>query len=130
LWVTNVGTPEQQEGAWDFIKWALTPEIQAFWSLNTGYYPVVQASYETETMQQALELYPQFQVAIDQIRLADITDANTAHVSGTFVSMRQDVIKALDDYFTGKVGSAQEALDAAVATSNELLEEYNSTVSP
>lgn len=129
LWITNVGTPEQQEGAWDFVKWALTPEVQAFWSSNTGYYPVLRASYETDTMKQALVRYPQFQVAIDQIRLADITDANTAHVSGTFVSMRQDVIKAMDDYFTGKVASAQEALDAAVATSNELLEEYNSTVS-
>ncbi len=129
LWITNVGTPEQQEGAWDFVKWALTPEVQAFWSSNTGYYPVLQSAYETDTMKAALELYPQFQVAIDQIRLADITDANTAHVSGTFVSMRQDVIKAMDDFITGKVASAQEALDAAVAVSNELLEEYNSTVS-
>jgi hypothetical protein len=37
------------------------------------------------------------------------------------------VIKAMDDYFTGKVATAQEALDIAVATSNELLEEYNLT---
>lgn len=129
LWITNVGSAEQQEGAWDFVKWALTPEVQAFWSFNTGYYPVVQAAYEQPMMQEALQLYPQFQVAIDQIRLTDITDANTAHVSGTFVSMRQDYNKALDDLLTGKVATAQEALDAAVAISNELLEEYNSTVS-
>jgi sn-glycerol 3-phosphate transport system substrate-binding protein len=130
LWITNTGTPEQQEGAWDFIKWALTPEVQAFWAANTGYYPVVQASYELPEMQQALVDFPQFQVAIDQIRLAAITDANTAHVSGTFVPMRQDVIKAIDDYLMGNVPSAQAALDAAVAASNELLEEYNLTVAP
>jgi sn-glycerol 3-phosphate transport system substrate-binding protein len=128
LWITNVGSPEQQAGAWDFVKWALTPEVQAFWAANTGYYPVVRASYNQQEMKDALVKYPQFQVAIDQLRLADITDANTAHISGTFVSMRTDVVKAMDDYFTGKAANAQEALDAALATSNEKLEEYNSTV--
>jgi sn-glycerol 3-phosphate transport system substrate-binding protein len=128
LWITNTGTPEQQEGSWDFVKWALTPEVQAFWSANTGYYPVVRASYELPDMQAALAKYPQFQIAIDQIRLTDITDANTAHISGTFVSMRQDVIQAMDEYFTGKFATAQEALDAAVIKSNDLLQEYNSTV--
>jgi sn-glycerol 3-phosphate transport system substrate-binding protein len=130
LWITNTGTPEQQEGAWDFIKWALTPEVQAFWAANTGYYPVVQAAYEQPEMQQALVDFPQFQVAIDQLRQAELTDANTAHISGTFVPMRQDVIKAIDDYLMGNAESAQAALDAAVVASNELLEEYNLTVSP
>jgi sn-glycerol 3-phosphate transport system substrate-binding protein len=125
LWITNVGGDEKIEGAWDFIKFALTAETQAFWAANTGYYPVVQASYDLPELQEALARFPQFQVAIDQIRLADITDANTAHVSGTFVSMRQDVITALDDFLTGKAATAQEALDGAVANSNDLLEEYN-----
>lgn len=130
LWITNTGTAEQQEGAWDFIKWSLTPEVQAFWAANTGYYPVVQAAYEQPEMIAALEAYPQFQVAIDQIRQAPISDANTAHVSGTFVPMRQDVIKAIDDFIMGNAPSAQAALDAAVAASNEILEEYNLTVAP
>ncbi|MBC8099693.1 MAG: ABC transporter substrate-binding protein [Armatimonadetes bacterium] len=125
LWITDAGDAAKQEGAWDFIKFALTPEIQAFWAANTGYFPVVQAAYDQPEMAEALVNFPQFQVAVDQIRLADITDANTAHISGTFVPMRQDVIKAMDDFWTGKVATAQEALDAAVAASNELLEEYN-----
>ena len=128
LWITNTGSAEQQEGAWDFVKFALTPDIQAFWSSNTGYYPVVQKAYETQTMKDALVKYPQFQVAIDQLRSAPITDTNSAHVSGVFVSIRQDVIKAIDDYFTGKVATAKEALDTAVAAANEKLTEYNSTV--
>ena len=128
LWITNTGTPEQQEGAWDFVKWSLRPEVQAEWAVNTGYYPVVRKAYELDIMKQGLERFPQFQVAIDQIRLAEITDANSAHISGVFVSMRQDVIKALDDYFTGKVATAKEALDAAVARANEKLEEYNASV--
>jgi sn-glycerol 3-phosphate transport system substrate-binding protein len=128
LWITDVGTTEQQEGAWDFIKFALTPEVQAFWAVNTGYYPVVRAAYDLPEMQQGLERYPQFQVAIDQIRLTDIADANTAHVSGIFVPYRTHYVAAFDQYFTGQFATAQEALDSAVATSNEQLEEYNLTV--
>jgi sn-glycerol 3-phosphate transport system substrate-binding protein len=129
LWITNVGSTEEQEGAWDFIKFALTPETQAFWAVNTGYYPVVQASYDLPLMQEGLALYPQFQVAIDQIRLTDITDANTAHVSGIFVSYRTHYVEALDAYMRGDYENGQEALDSAVALSNELLEEYNLAVS-
>jgi sn-glycerol 3-phosphate transport system substrate-binding protein len=125
LWILNVGSTDVQEGAWDFVRWAMQPEVQAFWSINTGYYPVVRAAYDLPEMQEGLAQFPQFQVAVDQIRLADITDANTAHISGTFVSMRQDVIQAMDAYFTGTIATAQEALDIAVSTSNDLLEEYN-----
>jgi sn-glycerol 3-phosphate transport system substrate-binding protein len=128
LWITNTGTPEQQEGAWDFIKWAIQPEIQAFWSVNTGYVPVVTTAYDLPAMQEAVAQYPQLQIAVDQLRSAEINDANAAHLSGTFVSMRQDVITAMDDFLTGKVATAQEALDRAVSNANEILEEYNSTV--
>jgi sn-glycerol 3-phosphate transport system substrate-binding protein len=128
LWITTVGTKEQQDGAWDFVKWALTPEIQAFWASNTGYYPVVRKSYDDQIMKDALTKYPQFQVAIEQLRLSDITPAGSFHVSGVFVSMRQDVNKATDDFLTGKVATAKEALDSAVASSNEKLEDYNATI--
>ena len=128
LWITDVGSTEQQEGAWDFIKFALTPETQAFWSVNTGYYPVVRAAYDLPEMQAGLEQYPQFQVAVDQIRLADITDANTAHVSGIFVPYRTHYNEAVERYMAGEFATAQEALDSAVAISNEQLEEYNLTV--
>lgn len=128
LWITTTGTKEQQDGAWDFVKWALTPEIQAFWAANTGYYPVVRKSYEDAVMKEAIVKYPQFQVAIDQLRASEVTPAGVFHVSGVFVSMRQDVIKAIDDFLTGKVATAKEALDAALASSNEKLEEYNATV--
>lgn len=128
LWITNTGTPEQQEGSWDFVKWSMQPDIQASWSANTGYYPVVRKSYDLQEMKDALVQYPQFVVAIDQLRLAEITDANSAHISGVFVSMRQDVVKAMDDFWTGKVATAKEALDAAVVASNEKLTDYNDSI--
>jgi sn-glycerol 3-phosphate transport system substrate-binding protein len=128
LWITSTGSTEQQEGAWDFVKWQIQPANQAFWSSNTGYYPVVLKAYEEPLMKEALVKYPQFNVAVAQLRGSDPTPAGVFHVSGVFVSMRQDVVKAIDDFLTGKIGTPKEALDAAVASSNEKLEEYNATV--
>lgn len=128
LWITNTGTQEQQDGAWDFVKWTAQPEIQAWWAVSTGYYPVVMKAYDTQTMKDALVRYPQFQTAIDQIRANPSVPENGAHVSGVFVSMRQDVIKAMDDYFSGKLATAQEALDQAATAANEKLSDYNDSV--
>lgn len=128
LWVTNTGSPEQQEGAWDFVKFTLKPETQAFWSSTTGYYPVRRAAYALPEMKDALKKYPQFQVAIDQIRSAPADAYNAGGVSGTFVPTRQAIQKAMDEFWTGKVASAKTALDDAAVKMNDQLDEYNSTV--
>jgi sn-glycerol 3-phosphate transport system substrate-binding protein len=128
IWLTDAGTPEQQAGAWDFVKFATQTSLQGFWSANTGYYPVTQSSYETADMKEALTKYPQFNVAIEQIRSAPISVFNSGVISGTFVPMRQEVQKAMDLFWAGKAATAKEALDAALVKANEQLVEYNATV--
>ena len=128
LWVTNQGDKVQQDGAWDFIKFAVKTETQAFWSANTGYYPVRRSAYDQPEMKEALQKYPQFQVAIDQIRSAPEDVFNSGCISGTFVPMRQEVQKAMDAFWSGKTATAQAALDEAVKKANEQLDEYNATV--
>jgi sn-glycerol 3-phosphate transport system substrate-binding protein len=128
LWVTSTGSKEQQEGAWDFIKFTLKPETQAYWASTTGYYPVRRAAYNLAEMKDALKKYPQFQVAIDQIRSAPADAFNAGGVSGTFVPTRQEIQKAMDLFWTGKAATAKAALDAAAEKMNEQLDEYNSTV--
>lgn len=128
LWLTDQGTPEQQGCGWDFVKYAVQPDTQAFWSSTTGYYPVVRKSYEFQEMKDAIKKYPQFQVAIDQIRSAPADKFNSGGISGTFVSARSDVQAFQNDYWSGKYKTAKEALDAAAKKANDTLEEYNATV--
>jgi sn-glycerol 3-phosphate transport system substrate-binding protein len=128
LWITNTGTPEQQAGSWDFLKFTAQPEIQAFWSSNTGYYPIRKAAYEVQEMKDTLAKYPQFQVAVDQLRATEPSVATQGAVFGTFVSARQNIEAAMEQWMTGKTTSAKAALDDAARKSNESLDEYNSTV--
>jgi sn-glycerol 3-phosphate transport system substrate-binding protein len=125
LWVTNTGTKEQQDGAWDFIKYTNRPDIQEFWSSNTGYIPVRLSAYNDPAMQATLKQYPQFQVAVDELRAAPTNYYNAGGVTGTLTSMRQSIQKAMDAYINGKIPTAKAALDQAAQQANATLTEYN-----
>lgn len=48
--IFSKASPEQQVAAWEFIKWFNSPEVQAVWSVNTGYIPTRESSLETDEM--------------------------------------------------------------------------------
>ena len=130
IWITNEGTPEQQAGAWEFVKFTAQPEQQAFFASNTGYYPTRKAAYDLPEMKEALTKYPQFQVAVDELRSTEASPATAGAVFGTFAGTRVLVEGAMEQFMLGKAASAKEALDDAANKANDNLEEYNSTVKP
>ena len=130
LWITNEGTPEQQAGAWEFVKFTAQPETQAFFASSTGYYPTRKAAYDLPEMKTALEQYPQFQVAVDELRSTEASPATQGAVFGTFAGTRVLVEGAMEQYMLGSAATAKDALDDAANKANDNLEEYNSTVKP
>lgn len=125
LWMTTTGSTAQQAGAWDFLKFTARPDVQAFFSSNTGYYPIRMAAYDLPEMKDALAKYPQFQVAIDQLRATAGSPATAGAVFGTFVKTRGNVQAAMEQFMSGKFPTAQAALDDAAKKSSSELFEYN-----
>jgi sn-glycerol 3-phosphate transport system substrate-binding protein len=126
LWITNTGSAEEQAGSWDFVKFASSSPIQAFFSSNTGYYPPHRGAYAEKDMKDALVLYPQFQIAIDELRATPASAATQGAVLGTFVKTRSNVQAAMEQFITGKISTAKEALSGAAKMSTSELAEYNS----
>jgi len=126
LWITNTGSAEEQAGSWDFVKFASSPAIQAFFSSNTGYYPPHKAAYAEKEMKDAIALYPQFQIAIDELRSTPASSATQGAVLGTFVKTRSNIQTAMEQFITGKIPTAKEALEGAAKMSTSELAEYNS----
>lgn len=127
LWITDQGTPEQQAGAWDFVKWTSNPEVQATWSSGTGYYPIRKAAYDVQEMKDTLAKYPQFSVAVEQLRATEPSFPTQGAVFGTFLQSRLAIEAAMEQFMNGQVADAKAALDDAANKSNDALEEYNST---
>ncbi len=128
LWITNTGTTDEQAGAWDFVKFTSRPDIQAFFSSNTGYYPTRKAAYAEPEMKDTLAKYPQFQVAVDELRTTAASPATQGAVFGTFVKTRSNVQAAMEQFLSGKFPTAQAALDDAAKKSSAELAEYNALV--
>jgi sn-glycerol 3-phosphate transport system substrate-binding protein len=110
------------------VKFAAQPAVQAFWSSNTGYYPIRQTAYEVQEMKETLNKYPQFRVAIEQLRATEPGPATAGAVFGTFTSARDAIQAAMEQFMTGKIASAKAALDQAASQANDRLDEYNSTI--
>ncbi len=65
--IFNTASKEQQMAAWEFMKFLLKPEIQAFWAIKTGYLPVVKSALDTQAWKDYSSSNPMANVLVSQI---------------------------------------------------------------
>jgi sn-glycerol 3-phosphate transport system substrate-binding protein len=124
LWILK-GRPEaEQEAAWKFIKWLLEPQQQAEWFAGSGYLPVRISAYELSAAQSAIAEYPLFRLPIDLFLEAPSTQASLGPLLGPFRDVREVVATAMEETVVGSKDPI-EALDAAAAEANDMIEDYN-----
>jgi sn-glycerol 3-phosphate transport system substrate-binding protein len=129
LWILNLRPPEEQEAAWKFVKFMSSADAQAYWHINTGYYPINAKGYNHPDDIAWREKYPQFQVAVDQLHMAPMSNVTAGGLIGVFPEARQTVETALEECFSG-AATAQQALDKAAASVTQAIQDYNETVAP
>ncbi|MGL5202679.1 ABC transporter substrate-binding protein [Cetobacterium sp.] len=124
LWITNSSADSTQKAAWDFIKYATSKDIQSYWSINTGYYPVNKASYDTAEMKQNMEQYPQFGTAVAEIKETKPSYSTQGAIIGVFPELRDKMVEAMEANYEGKT-SVSKIVDKHVADSDRIIQRYN-----
>src|SRR5258707_15364307 len=104
---------EEQQAAWHFIKYAMSPAVQAQWQSDTGYYPIRKAAYNEGPSKEWATKYPQFLVAVDQIRSAPQNRKANGAVLGVFAQARARSQKMIESVLL-RQAPTKDALDAAV----------------
>ncbi|SFL66182.1 carbohydrate ABC transporter substrate-binding protein, CUT1 family (TC 3.A.1.1.-) [Paenibacillus sp. 1_12] len=127
LWMMNNRPDDEQKAAWDFIKFVTSPKEQAYWHINTGYFPITTKAYEDSTVKENLKKFPQFQTAIDQLHQTKLNTATQGAVMGVFPEARQIVEGAIEEVLNNKK-SPKEALDGASKEISSKIQQYNKTV--
>lgn len=127
LWVLNNKSEEEQQAAWEFIKYLAEPATQAKWHIASGYFPINKLAYEEQIVKDNLVKYPQFQTAIDQLHATKLSPATQGAVMGVFPEARQLVEGAMEEVFTG-AKDTKKALDDAASAITEKIATYNKTV--
>jgi sn-glycerol 3-phosphate transport system substrate-binding protein len=118
FYIFKKATPQQQQAAFEFIKWVTQPERAALWSMETGYVGVSEAAYKTDSLSKYGRDFPQALVARDQLPFS-VAEFSTHD--------NQRVTKALNDglqaALTGTKTPAQAMKDAQ-AEADRILRSY------
>lgn len=123
LWITDSKDDSKEQDAWDFVKYAVSKDAQAYWSVQTGYYPVNKLSYETEVMKEYTEKTPQFKVVVDELKATNKNKATQGAILGVFPDVREKMVEAMEAVSEGE-DAVKVAKDVEKA-SNRIISRYN-----
>jgi ABC-type glycerol-3-phosphate transport system substrate-binding protein len=71
------------DAAWEFVKWMIQPEIQAFWSMESGYLPIRQSVVDVPEFQEFLQDNAPQRAFVEQMQYAQAQrpiDFNTMEI--------------------------------------------------
>ena len=127
LWLLDNKDEQKIQDAWEFIKYATSPEVAAQFSRKTGYFCANKNAYETEDMKAYLEANPNFQTAINQLHDTPLNYATQGASLGVFSEIR-----ALFEQNMELVLQNGQSVDDAIAeiakSANDAIANYNATV--
>ncbi len=106
---------DRQAAAWKFIQFMSAADIQADWSINTGYIPGRKSAMDTQAMKDYIAKTPQATVAASGLQYANAELA--AHNNAQIQKALGDAVQAA---LTGKATPA-DALKAAQQQADQIL---------
>lgn len=124
LWMIESQNDAKKAATWEFVKYMVSAEEQAFWNAATGYFPVNMGAHETETFKENIEKFPQFQTALDQLHASG--PEYVGSMLSVFPEVRQYVEAVTEKVFLGEI-TAEDGVEELVALANDAIEMYNIT---
>lgn len=122
LWALNNEDAEKQMAVWEFVKFLVSPESQAYWNAQTGYFPVTVAAHDEPVFKDNLEKYPQFETAIDQLH--DSTPQSAGALLSVFPEARTIVETEIENMIN-KNENPEDAVKTIADQINKSIEDYN-----
>lgn len=95
LYVSSQGSEDEQEAAWKFIKFMVSPESQSEWAANTGYVPVALEAAEMDPLESIYDEHEQFKTAYDALKETEPSNA-TAGPSIEKIEIEEDIADSIE----------------------------------
>ena len=127
IWIMNDRPAGEQRGAWEFLKYATLPQVQAQWHFDTGYFPVRSSAWDIEPAATLHRDFPQFSVARDQVLRSPRSNVTAGAVVGPFTQVRDTISEAFERVLVGGE-TPSEALSRAREDADRAIERYNRSV--
>ena len=102
--------------AWTFVKWLMRPEVQALWSMKSGYLPIRKSVMELSEYQEFLKTHPRFAVYVNELKYG----RSPCPIDYNGLEISRIIAEAIEKATLGK-SDPKSDLDNATRKSNELL---------
>jgi len=102
--------------AWTFLKWIVKPEIQAMWSMKSGYLPVRRAVHDIPEYREFLDKNQALKAYVDQLDVAQ----TPSPIDYNGLKISRHIADAIEKATLGRE-DPKTVLDASAAKSNQLL---------
>lgn len=122
LWALESGDEAKKAATWEFVKFLVSAESQAYWNAQTGYFPITTKAHDEKVFKDNIAQFPQFQTAIDQLH--DSAPEYAGALLSVFPEARQIVETEIENMLNGKQ-SPEEAVEKMAADINTSIEDYN-----
>jgi len=122
LWALNNNDPKKARATWEFIKFLVSAESQAYWNAQTGYFPVTTDAHEEQVFKDNIAKYPQFETAIDQLH--DSSPEYVGALLSVFPEARATVESQIESLLNGDQ-NVDETVSSMAEAINKSIEEYN-----
>jgi len=122
LFMFHKGDDAKAMAGWELVKYLSSAEVQAQFSMATGYFPVNQSSYELGSYQDFVAQYPQMEVGIRQVEMTseDLMGAIVGPSVDFYYEIQNQISGMLDDGI-----SPEDTVESISVALNNLLEQYN-----
>jgi len=122
---TNVGgeylaifrQTKHPDQAWEFVKWLLSSEVQARWSMKSGYLPIRHGALKVKEYAEFLDVHPGLKAYVEQMEFGQSPPPIDYHSLEISRAMAEAIERATVGTMTPKA-----ALDEAAVKANKLLQ--------
>lgn len=122
LWALNNEDEVKEAAVWKFVEFLVSPESQAYWNSQTGYFPVNTKAQDEDVFKENIAKYPQFQTALDQLH--DSAPQYAGALLSVFPEARQIVQQQIENMLNDQA-TPEEAAAEMASQINSSIEEYN-----
>jgi ABC-type glycerol-3-phosphate transport system substrate-binding protein len=120
--IFNTATPEQQQAAWKYLQFLLSPDIQLYWAVQTGYIPVNKTVADLSSWK---SFVAQNQNGVNAIMVGLDQSADYAPNLPWWTNAREAIRTAFENAIHLTM-TPQEALDWAQQQAEQAYASYNS----
>jgi sn-glycerol 3-phosphate transport system substrate-binding protein len=128
LWVMGGKKPDEYKGVAKFFAFLSDTDRQAKLHQESGYLPITKAAYEKTKASGFYEKNPVLQTPLLELTNKEPTENSRGLRFGNMVQIRDVVSEEIEAALAGQK-SAKDALDSAVTRSNQILRQFERSVS-